>query len=230
MDSGALVEPISPTAFMAWLSALPARRQTCLECGAGAAEVTAFMAHQFGHAIALDVEPRHLRSLQKPAQALCGVAAALPFADNSMDLVVSLQALHHFAVADHLREAKRVLRQGGTFAALCWGEMHLPAAIAPAYDNVFQALLPYWEAAREWVVQGYAGLAFEGEAVALPAAQMIRNLSPDALDLTIARWSATQRALARGADIPSPALTPRQRRRLLPIPVSWPLLGRVFRV
>lgn len=230
MAGGARVEPIGPAALMAWLTALPARRRACLECGAGRAEVAAFMAGRFGRAIALDVEPHHLRHVKKPVHILCGDAAELPFADNSLDLVVSQQALHHFAVEQHLRESRRVLRDGGIFAALCWGEMRLPDGIAPIYGAVFKALEPYWEEARMWVLEGYAGLAFDGEAIALPTARMTRLLSLDALDLMIARWSATQHALARGADIPEPLLTDRQRRRLAPISISWPLLGKVFRV
>lgn len=223
-------QAIDPASLMAWVAGLPSRRRACLECGAGSGEVAGFLSARFGRVAALNLVPRHLGRVRHPVQALCGDAAALPIASGSLDLVISLQSLHHFAVDRHLGEARRVLRNGGVFAALCWGRMRLPDSIAPMYEGVFKALEPYWEDARAWVLDGYPGLVFDGRAIALPSACMTRLLTLDALDLTIARWSAAQRGMACGADIPDPAVTDRQRRRLGEIPVSWPLLGRVFRV
>lgn len=40
-------------------------------------------------------------------------ASVLPFADNSLDAVITLNALHHFMVLDFLQEASRVLRDDG---------------------------------------------------------------------------------------------------------------------
>lgn len=192
--------------------------------------MTAFMAHRFGLAVALDAHHAPPRLRPRRGAALGGRAEALPFAADSLDLVVSLQALHHFEIETHLREAARCLRPGGVFAALSWGALELPSAVALAYEPVFRALEPHWERARSRVKEGYAGLAFRGRRVRLPAARLSRRLSFDQLDGTIARWSATQRALEVGAEIPDPDVTARQRRRGLEIDVSWPLLGQVFRV
>ena len=219
-------ELMDPVALMEWLAGLPARRRACLECGGG--EAAAFLAGRFAQVSALNIVPGHLAQVSPPVQPLCASAAALPFAANSLDLVISVQSLHHFAVEKHLAEARRVLRQGGIFAALCWGEMRLPEAVSAKYKTVFKTLAPFWEKERGQVLAGYANLAFDGREISLPKAQKTSMLSLDALDLTIARWSAAQRAVACGADIPDPEFTAGQRRRLPAFAVSWPLLGRVF--
>lgn len=219
-----------PGAVMNWLSALPSGRETCLECGAGTAEISAFMVSQYSSVTALDADQRHMKILKKPVQGVCATADALPFADNTMDLVISMQALHHFDVDKHLAESHRVLRDGGVFAALCWGEIHLPADVASAYSSVFEALQPCWEDARQWLVRGYEGLKFEGAEITLPPARMTRLLCLDDLDLTIATWSSARKAHKDGVRIPDPKITSRQKRLQNRFPVSWPLLGKVFRV
>ncbi|MFV2093391.1 MAG: class I SAM-dependent methyltransferase [Hyphomicrobiales bacterium] len=127
--------PLDPASLMAWVAGLPTRRRACLECGAGGGEVAGFLSRRFGRVAALNLHPRHLGPVRPPVYALCGDAAALPIATGSLDLVISVQSLHHFAVDKHLSEARRVLRKGGIFAALCWGRMRLPENIAPMYDT-----------------------------------------------------------------------------------------------
>jgi SAM-dependent methyltransferase len=105
-------------------------RLEVLELGAGTGRIAVPLARQ-GHAItALDRAPAMLRALREKLEALNltahiepveGDMCALPFADDSFDLVISpFNALMHLYTWDELlaclREAHRVLRPGGAFA------------------------------------------------------------------------------------------------------------------
>lgn len=218
---------LSPGEVLRWIAAQPARRETCIECGAGHGELAAFFQAHFRRAIATDIAPPAQKS---PYGVTVTRAAAehLPVPDASVDLVISMQALHHFDRAGHLAEAVRVLRPGGVFAALCWGDMILPATIRRACQPTFTALTPHWEDSRAWVLSGYSGLAFPGRPLALPSARMTRRMTLPGLTAEIRRWSAFRSARALGVEIPDPDpsdLDPPQS-----FPVHWPVLGQAFQV
>ncbi len=219
---------LDPPAFFRWLASLPPRRDVCVECGAGAGEVTAFLGGTFARAIATDAAPPRAGPLHG-VPILAARAERLPFADASADLVVSMQALHHFDIPAHLHEARRILRPGGVFAALCWGGIVLPAALRPLYRPAFEALAPFWEEERDWVLSGYRGLGFAGQPVPLPAAGLRRRTGIAGLNAEIGRWSAARAARRAGVAIPLPEAPGPAATRPAPVDLSWPLIGRVFR-
>ncbi len=217
--------PLDPQGFMRWLAACPHRRDLCVECGAGTGELSAFLTRCFKKVIAIDKAPP-AASLTKTT-VLCATAEEVPAEDGSVDLLLSMQALHHFDIDRHLREAERVLRRGGVFAALSWGEIVLPEAVAEAYRPVITSVAPYWEPCRDWVVSGYPGLPMPGRAVTIPKARLSKNMTLPALDAEVARWTAVQRALTAGADIAEPALDGLGLSDDAVFEVHWPLVGQV---
>ena len=218
---------LTPGQLLEWVATRPARKEACIECGAGLGELAGFFRAHFSRVTATDIAPPAQRS---PYGVTITKAAAehLPAEAASVDLIISMQALHHFDTAGHLTEASRVLRPGGVFAALCWGEMILPAPVKRACQNTFAALSPPWEISRDWVVSGYAGLTFPGKPLTVPATRMTRMMTLPDLESEIKRWSAFRRALADGVAIPAPNLAGVDPAR--PFPVHWPLLGRAFQV
>lgn len=215
---------LDPPALFDWLAGCPIRQGLCVECGAGTGEISAYLSGTFGSVIPIDKNP--------PSRSLLPVLRAsaeqIPCRENSVDLLVSMQSLHHFDIEEHIKEASRVLRPGGVFAALCWGEIQLPATIAQAYKNIFEMIAPFWEARRSWVVSGYRGLQFPGRRMELPEAEMSRGMSLEQLDVEVSRWSAVQSAFRNGLDIPDPIedlLSETEHA----FRVSWPIYGQVFR-
>lgn len=217
----------SPEGLLHWLALRPAKREVCIECGAGLGELAAFFRPHFKRVLATDISPPVQKS---PYGVRVTKAAAehLPVTKASVDLLISMQALHHFDRAAHLAEAARILRPGGVFAALCWGEIILPDPVLNAFRPVLAALAPHWEGERSSVISGYADLATPGQALALPSARMTRQTTVAGLQAEIRRWSAFRRAVAAGQDIPAPVLTGLDPSR--PFPVQWPVLGRAFQV
>lgn len=215
---------------MLWLARQPAGRGLCIECGAGLAEIGTFMAAHFGRVIACDIRPipappaapRNLELRLAPAE-------AIPSGDGSADLVVSMQALHFFDRAAHLAEVRRVMRPGGVFAALAWGEMRLAGPVAAHLAPLLSGLADFWEPARAAVVAGYPDLVFQGAALALPAAGMVRAMTLAAILAEIGGWSAARRARAVGVALPEVAPVLPGLGRDARLDVFWPIVGRVVR-
>ncbi|MEO9778630.1 MAG: class I SAM-dependent methyltransferase [Sedimentitalea sp.] len=220
---------MKPDQFLSWLSALPLCKCTSVECGAGSAEIAQFLANRYATSCAVDINPIPLLP-DTLVKAMCVDAGGLPFEDSSVDLVLSMQALHHFDVAKHLAEARRILRPGGVFAALCWGEISLPDDVRHAYTPIFDAIAPFWEPQRAFVLSGYKGLEFAGVSVTRPRAEMRRKCNLDGLEEVMATWSAVQGAITAGIDLPDPDLSVLRKDENAKFDIRWPLLGPVFRV
>jgi len=215
---------------MNWLAGLSEDNQYCLECGAGQGEVAQYMTNHFGHAFAIDKDTRYLNAGVNGVTVVCGKAEDLPFSDDMFDLVLAVQSLQYFNHDSFVDEVRRVLKSGGIFAALGWGKMELPDNIVPRYQATFDALDPYWESGREWVVSGYMGLEFDGKEVLWPSTSRTQHLTANQIDLTIAGWTAMRRAIEADADIPDPDTDCRFICSNKRYSVNWPLLGKVFRL
>ncbi len=101
-------------------SLMPGSRVLDLACGPGI--VSEALAHQAGAVVAYDITPTMLtRARRRCAEAgltnvqcILGQAEALPFADETFDVVVNRSALHHFPrPAMALAEMARVTRSAG---------------------------------------------------------------------------------------------------------------------
>lgn len=112
------------TSRLDWLleRAAPRREDVCLDVAAGTGHVARSLAPLVAHVVALDATRAMLDQGRRQAEQegvrnvlfQDGEAAALPFLDESFDLVVSRFSLHHFDDPTMpLREMARVCRRGG---------------------------------------------------------------------------------------------------------------------
>lgn len=218
--------------MMRWLATLPRRRLVVVECGAGEAELCRFLSEYFKLAIATDVNPPPSVfpvAAKDRISYIKSTAENLPVPSDSVDMVVSMQALHHFDVARHLAEAHRVLTPGGIFAALAWGEIALPGNVKDACQEFIDLAAPFWEPERDWVAAGYPGLAFDGESVELPLASMNKTFGSGDLIRTLKTWSAYRRGKETCPDAFDAALEKLRKLGGSEFEVSWPIVGRIFR-
>ena len=121
---------------------------TVLDLGAGTGKLTRVLAARYARVIALEPlsELRTILEERVPqAEALPGVAEAIPLGDAAVDAVFTGQAFHWFANDDAVAEIARVLRPGGVFARL-WNEAAEPNPLPPEYrqriDELFEARRP----------------------------------------------------------------------------------------
>lgn len=125
------------------LDPLPiADEATVLDLGAGTGKLTRVLAARYARVIA--VEPLSelraiLAELVPQAEALPGVAEAIPLGDGVVDAVFTGQAFHWFANEIAVAEIARVLRPGGVLARL-WNEGIDPSPLPEAYRKRIEEL------------------------------------------------------------------------------------------
>jgi SAM-dependent methyltransferase len=121
---------------------------TVLDIGAGTGKLTRVLAARYTHVIAVEplAEMRAILEQRVPkAEALPGVAEAIPLGDASVDAVFTGQAFHWFATDVAVAEIARVLRPGGVLARM-WNEPIEPNPLPPEYrarlDELFDEMPP----------------------------------------------------------------------------------------
>jgi SAM-dependent methyltransferase len=133
----------------------PRRYGQALEIGAGTGyfSLNLLLAGVVGEAVATDISPGMLRTLERSADEL-GVAIetvaceaeSLPFDDDSFDLVFGHAVLHHLPDLDAaFREFRRVLRPGGV-VAFCGEPSRYGDRIAAWPKRGANAVAPLWRA------------------------------------------------------------------------------------
>jgi SAM-dependent methyltransferase len=133
----------------------PRRYARALEIGAGTGyfSINLLRAGVIGEAVATDISPGMLSKLERSAAEL-GVrvetaacqASALPFDDDSFDLVFGHAVLHHLPDLDGgFREFRRVLRPGGV-VAFCGEPSYYGDRIAAWPKRGANAVAPLWRA------------------------------------------------------------------------------------
>lgn len=116
-----------------------------LDVAAGTGLFGRALAHAVSSVIAVDITPEMIEHGRKRSQAdgirnlewQLGSAEALPFADESFDVVMSRYAIHHFADPDAvLREMSRVCKTGGLVVNVDMVANENPAVAA--YQNAVE--------------------------------------------------------------------------------------------
>jgi SAM-dependent methyltransferase len=108
---------------------------TVLDLGAGTGKLTRVLAARYAKVIAVEPlsELRAVLAERVPeAEALPGVAEAIPLDEASVDAVFTGQAFHWFANDVAVAEIARVLRPGGVLVR-CWNEAIEPNPLPTEY-------------------------------------------------------------------------------------------------
>jgi SAM-dependent methyltransferase len=131
----------------------PSHYRRALEIGAGTGyfSLNLLRAGVIGAAVATDISPGMLRKLERSAAELAlsvetaaCEAEALPFDDDSFDLVFGHAVLHHLPdLGAAFREFRRVLRPGGV-VAFCGEPSHYGDRIAAWPKRDANAVAPLW--------------------------------------------------------------------------------------
>lgn len=219
--------------LIAWIAHNCPSGGLAVDCGAGLGETSVFLGLHFSRVVSIDANAACVTMMKRlgVAGAIRGEAENLPIGNSAADLVFTFQALHEFDRTAFIDEAWRVLRPGGLFAALCYGKQILPGALAKAMRRYENAVEPYWEAARPFVVGGYRDLSLAPfRELRPPASFLERRLTRPQFEAYLNSWTATRKYIAeRGRPPDSPAFAETFGGAGGRVSVGWPIVGRVGR-
>ena len=113
-------------AAVAAVAGIEAPRLLDIGCGTGGFAARLALALPGGSVHAIDQSERFVQlTRERGIDARVGDAQALPFDDDSLDVVSAMWMLYHVPDLDRaLAEARRVLRPGGLFVAVTNGDQH----------------------------------------------------------------------------------------------------------
>lgn len=95
------------------LAAVPRRKDmTLVDCGGGRGGLADRLSGDVGLAINLDINASRLSSTKRAGK-VCARAEAMPFADQSIDVIVSVSAIQYMDLEHALNEYWRVLKPNG---------------------------------------------------------------------------------------------------------------------
>jgi SAM-dependent methyltransferase len=141
--------------FPAFLELLPSPGRATLDLGCGEGRVGAELVRLGHDVVGVDSSPRMVELTQEHHAAVVADATALPFADESFDLVVAYMSLMNMDDLDGaVREAARVLERGGRF---CVSVLHpVTAAGSWAGDDFvvgdyFNGPVKVWTSGRDGI-------------------------------------------------------------------------------
>jgi ubiquinone/menaquinone biosynthesis C-methylase UbiE len=194
----ATARPHYPAVLFDWLAQQCAAHELAWDVGCGNGQASLELTARFANVYASDPSAEqiaaaasapNIRYAVEPAE-----TCALP--DASADLVTVAQAMHWFDVPRFQREARRVLKPGGVFAAWTYAQSRVRAAVDAPFDRLHDELLNgHWPDGRQHVIDGYAKLPFAFERIATPAFEMRCDWTLEQYFAYLRSWSACQRYL-----------------------------------
>ncbi len=233
----AAYRPTYPATLAELLAESAPGRETAVDCGCGAGQLSVLLAEQFEQVIALDASAPQLEHAKPHERVIYRQSRAeqTGMGDASADLVTVAQAAHWFDLDPFYTEVRRILRPGGVIALVTYGVMvadgHVGNVISHFY---YDRLGGFWPPERRHVEAGYQTLAFPFEEFASPALAMEVSWNVDDLIGYVDTWSAVrnlEKASGREpfdtfvSELRSAWGDPDERRR-----IRWPLSVRAGRV
>jgi SAM-dependent methyltransferase len=232
----AAFRPTYPDALFVWLAEESLGRARAWDCATGSGQAAIALAAHFEEVIATDASAEQIAHARPHPRVRYAVAPAEAsgLGMASVDLVTVAQALHWFDLGAFFAEAGRVLRPGGLLAAWTYALFEATPEVDRIVERYYRETLgPYWAWERRMVEEGYAGVAFPWEPVAVPPFAMEARWTLDQLTGFLATWSARQAFVEATGEDPLPALRdalaavwgdPERAQR-----IRWPLAAHVRR-
>ncbi len=234
----ATFRPRYPKALFTFVASLCARHERALDCGTGNGQAAIELAEHFESVVGIDASEAQISNATPHPSIQYRVARAdqtgLPA--QSIDLVISAQALHWFDIPRFFDEAKRVLRGDGAIAIWGYGDPLLDTGALQALLHQFNRgkLESYWPAERQLLLDGYRTVEFPFAECESPPFEIRVQWTLPQLVGYLRSWSATARYLKQHGTDPVTALEPALRAewgnddetRL----VRWPLYVRAGKV
>jgi len=190
--------PRYPSKLFEYLGSVAPSRTVAWDCATGNGQAAVKLAEVFDGVIATDASEKQIAKAQPYANVEYRVAPAenSGLQSGTVDLIMVAQALHWFDLDRFYREARRLLKPNGIFAASAYNLLHIESAIDEIVNRYyFEVVGPFWPAERA-LVEKFEELPFPFPEIKAPLFAMIARWNLEHLVGYLRSWSATQRFIA----------------------------------
>jgi SAM-dependent methyltransferase len=229
--------PRYPVEVFQWIAAKASRSDAVWDCGTGNGQAAVALADHFDRVFATDPSQQQIDQVSPHPGVTYTKASAEKsgLGNQSVDAVVTAQAIHWFDHERFYQEVGRVSRPGAIIVAVGYARPYFEMdELNSAFEGFAAMVESDWPAERAHLEARYETIDFPFERIEVPEVEMGFDWPLEGLLGYLGTWSACRRHLARtGVDAVGassdafarawgdPALAQR---------VSWPLLllaGRV---
>ena len=183
------IASVSPATERAW------------DCATGNGQAARGLARLFQRVDATDASAEQVEVAQPDPRVHYSVAPAegTAFAAKSFDAVCVASALHWFDVQAFHREAHRVLRPRGVFAAWGYDSMQVSGGFEAAFGPaVLEPIRRLWPPQNRLLWRGYRDLPFPYDRIEAPAFAIELRWTLAQLVDYVGTWTAVKRYMAPG--------------------------------
>ncbi len=169
--------------------------QVAVDVACGSGQFTKSLSFHFQQTYGFDASAEQIQQATAEENITYAVAQAesLPVEDNSADVITIAQALHWFDINAFWGEAKRIGKQGGIVAAICYSLCQVEG-LNPIIKDFYESLRSYWAAERSLIDTAYSSIPFPFEQIKTPAFTMQHNWTGSQFLSYIGTWSAVKAA------------------------------------
>jgi len=235
-EAYAASRPTYPPDLIRHLASLAPGRELAWDCATGSGQAARLLAAHFRRVIATDASLRQISHAPADPRVAYRVGREDDSGEaaGSVDLVTVAQALHWLDLPRFYREADRVLKPGGLFAAWCYGRMSIAPDVDPVLEWFYSERVgPFWPPERRLVESGYREIELPYAEIPSGPWRMTARLSRQQVLGYVGTWSAVARAHSAEGRDPLPeleaALAPVWPSPAEVLEVAWPLAVRVGR-
>lgn len=187
--------PTYPKVFYEFLTAHLVSKDKAWDCACGTGQVAKDLTGYFNEIYATDISKNQIENAFRHPKIKYAVSPAeqTDFPNNFFDLIGVGQALHWFDIDKFFKEANRVLKRNGILAVFGYGFFKVNKDIDQILDTYLYATVePYWSDRNMLVINGFEGIDFPFQPVAMPEFDFKFNWQLSDMLSYISTWSAVK--------------------------------------
>jgi SAM-dependent methyltransferase len=228
--------PQYPHDLFTYLRSIVSPHDAAWDCATGNGQIASGLAPFFKDVYATDISQNQLNHAKQAPNIHYSIAQAEhpPFADHSMNLITVAQAIHWFDFDAFYAEVQRILKPGGVFAIIGYGNPQIDDVIDAVFNKFYTgAIDPYWDPERKYIDEHYQTIPFPFTPIEHPLFEIQHLWTREQFMGYVRTWSAIEHFKADQGFDPSPELEA-ELATIWPddthLPVHFPMFLRVTRL
>lgn len=197
--------PGYPAELFQFITGFVKNKKLAWDCGTGNGQSAIQLANYFEKVIATDISLKQLEQAERKENINYKMAAAEEsgIETGTVNLVTVAQAIHWFDFEKFYSEVKRLAAPDAYLSVWCYSLLKIEKNIdALIKEYHFNTLAAYWDEARKYVDNGYAGISFPFEKIATPGFEIIQYWTLEDLQGYLETWSAFQKYVSVNSSNP----------------------------